>query len=125
MSLITNLSKKAAHAARKLLTLKQETKNYILLEMASSLRIEKDIILEANRKDIEQAREDNLSSAMIDRLLLNEERINAMADGIEKIATLSDPVGKQRTMGDQPNGLKINKMRVPLGVVCMIYECDS
>ncbi|NVK24820.1 MAG: glutamate-5-semialdehyde dehydrogenase [Gammaproteobacteria bacterium] len=122
MSLITNLSKQAAHAARKLLTLKEETKNYILLEMASSLRIEKDVILEANRKDIEQAREDNLASAMIDRLLLTDERIESMAAGIEKIATLSDPVGKQRQMQDQPNGLKINKMRVPLGVVCMIYE---
>ncbi|MEI5617601.1 gamma-glutamyl-phosphate reductase, partial [Streptomyces brasiliscabiei] len=61
-------------------------------------------------------------ASMIDRLTLNDERIEAMAEGIEVIVSLDDPVGQLRDITERPNGIKIRKMRVPLGVVCMIYE---
>ncbi|WP_448564045.1 glutamate-5-semialdehyde dehydrogenase [Thalassotalea ganghwensis] len=122
MKLIKEISEQAAQAARSLVELDESKKNYILLAMAGAIRAEKDDILAANKLDMEQATKDNLSSAMLDRLLLNDDRIQAMADGIEAIAMLPDPVGKLREIGEQPNGLKISKMRMPLGVVCMIYE---
>lgn len=122
MNLIKNLSQQASQAARTLLTLKEESKNTILRTMAASLREHCAPILAANHLDLNQARADNLPDAMLDRLMLNEERIEAMATGIETIATLPDPVGKLRDLGTQPNGLKISKMRMPLGVICMIFE---
>lgn len=122
MNLVTEISKQASLASRKLIELTEEKKNYILLVMASALREESSQILSANKIDMAQAKENNLSDAMLDRLLLTQERIEIMAEGIEAIAMLPDPVGKLRDLGEQPNGLKISKMRMPLGVVCMIYE---
>lgn len=122
MNLITDLSQQASLAARTLLALKEETKNTILRTMASNLREQAPAILAANFKDLAQAEADDLPSAMLDRLMLNDERIEAMAKGIETIAVLPDPVGQLRELGTQPNGLQISKMRMPLGVVCMIFE---
>ncbi|GAA5130860.1 glutamate-5-semialdehyde dehydrogenase [Thalassotalea piscium] len=122
MNLITEISKQAAQAARKLITLTEDKKNEILLAMASALRENSAKILAANELDMAHAKENKLSEAMLDRLLLTQERIDSMAEGIETIASLPDPVGKLREIGEQPNGLKISKMRMPLGVVCMIYE---
>ncbi|GHE76731.1 glutamate-5-semialdehyde dehydrogenase [Thalassotalea profundi] len=122
MSLITEISKQAAQAARTLINLTEDRKNQILLAMASALRNNSANILEANKNDMAQAKENNLPSAMLDRLLLTQDRIDDMAEGIEVIASLPDPVGKLREIGEQANGLKISKMRMPLGVVCMIYE---
>lgn len=122
MNLIANLSQQAAKASRSLLNIEEVQKNYILLCMATSLRNESDAILAANKLDIADAKTNNLSEAMTDRLLLNNERIEAMAEGLENIAALPDPVGNLREIAEQPNGLKISKMRMPLGVVCMIYE---
>lgn len=122
MNLIANLSQQAAKASRSLLNIEEVQKNYILLCMATSLRNESDAILAANKLDIADAKANNLSDAMTDRLLLNNERIEAMAEGLENIAALPDPVGNLREIAEQPNGLKISKMRMPLGVVCMIYE---
>ncbi|WP_371186522.1 glutamate-5-semialdehyde dehydrogenase [Thalassotalea maritima] len=122
MNLIEKLSAQAAKASKALLTLDEAKKNYILLAMACSVRSHKKVILDANKSDIEEAKKANLSAAMIDRLLLTEQRIDAMAEAIEKVATLPDPVGKLRDLGEQPNGLKVSKMRMPLGVICMIYE---
>ncbi|MGZ9899761.1 glutamate-5-semialdehyde dehydrogenase [Shewanella gaetbuli] len=122
MNLITQLSEQAANASRSLVNLESETKNRILIQMADKIRKAASLILEANKIDIQHAKENNLPAAMIDRLLLTDERIDIMAKGIEEIAVLADPVGMLREIGEQPNGLKISKMRMPLGVVCMIYE---
>lgn len=122
MNLMTTMSQQASQAARVLANLDTATKNNVLLMMAAELRKGSPAILDANKIDMDGAKQDNVASAMLDRLLLNEERIELMAKGIEDIVKLDDPVGTIRDIGEQPNGLKISKMRMPLGVVCMIYE---
>ena len=122
MSLITNIAEQAAKAAKILAVVDTETKNAILLEIALMLRANHESILVANRQDLQLANEMNLSEAMLDRLMLNSDRIEAMATGIEILVDLDDPVGIIRDFGVRPNGIKISKMRVPLGVICMIYE---
>lgn len=122
MSLITDISRQAAKAAHTLALLDTETKNQVLVEMAAALREQKAFIIKENESDLSAARDNNLAASMIDRLTLNDERIEAMAQGIEVIVSLDDPVGQLRDITERPNGIKIRKMRVPLGVVCMIYE---
>lgn len=122
MSIITSLSQEAAKAAKSLIRLGEEEKNNILREMANALRAQSSAILSANEQDMKSAHQDGLDDAMLDRLLLNEERIESMAEGIEVVASLPDPVGQTRDITTRPNGIKISKMRIPLGVVCMIYE---
>lgn len=122
MSIITQLSKRAAEAARTLVRLSEVQKNSILLQMAKKIRESKEAIMLANAHDMENAEQEGLDEAMLDRLLLNAERIDAMAEGIEVVASLPDPVGQTREITTRPNGIKISKMRIPLGVVCMIYE---
>lgn len=122
MSLIKDLSRKAAEAAQVLSVVDTAEKNAVLMEMAASLRAQALAIIEENAKDLVQAEKNNLAASMIDRLSLNQERIEAMAEGLETVATLADPVGIERDLGTRPNGLHIRKMRVPLGVVCMIFE---
>lgn len=122
MSLITALTQGAVKAAKTLAILDETVKNQVLLAMASALRQEKPQILAANQLDLADAKANELGKAMLDRLTLNDERIEAMAEGIEVIAELDDPVGQERVVSERPNGLQIRKMRVPLGVVCMIYE---
>jgi len=122
MSLITDISRQAAKAATTLALLDTETKNQVLTEMAQALRAQKAFIIKENESDLSAARDNNLAASMIDRLTLNDERIEAMAEGIEVIVSLDDPVGQLRDITERPNGIKIRKMRVPLGVVCMIYE---
>jgi len=122
MSLIKNLSQAAATAAHTLALLDEQVKNTILLDMARALRAHSDDIIKANLVDLANAKKAELGAAMMDRLTLTSERIESMAAGIETVASLPDPVGRIREIGQRPNGLKIQKMRVPLGVVCMIYE---
>ncbi|RZF91240.1 glutamate-5-semialdehyde dehydrogenase [Pseudoalteromonas sp. CO302Y] len=122
MSLITDISSQAAKAATQLALLDTATKNQVLTEMAQALRESKAFIIKENESDLAAARDNNLVASMIDRLTLNDERIEAMAEGIEVIVSLDDPVGQLREISERPNGIKISKMRVPLGVVCMIYE---
>ena len=122
MSLITDISRQAAKAANTLALLDTETKNQVLTEMAAALREQKAFIIQENESDLSAARNNNLPAAMVDRLTLNDERIESMAEGIEVIVSLDDPVGQLREITERPNGIKIRKMRVPLGVVCMIYE---
>ncbi|KAF7773949.1 glutamate-5-semialdehyde dehydrogenase [Pseudoalteromonas citrea] len=122
MGLITNLSNNAAKAAKILALLSTEKKNQVLKAMANALRAQTDVILRANQTDLANAQQNELSPAMIDRLTLTPTRVEDMAQGIEVIAELGDPVGLTRSLGTRPNGIEINKMRVPLGVVCMIYE---
>ncbi|MEQ5807610.1 glutamate-5-semialdehyde dehydrogenase [Alteromonas sp. NFXS44] len=122
MSLITTLAKNAKQAAQKLAVLDESTKNAVLKDMAAALRANTASIKQVNTEEVARAKENGLDAAMIDRLTLNDERIEAMAEGIEVIISLDDPVGQERVIGTRPNGIEIRKMRIPLGVVCMIYE---
>lgn len=122
MSIITELAQQAKEAAQVLSILDEAKKNAVLSDMAAAIRANKSAIVEVNEKEVARAKENNLDAAMIDRLILNDERIEAMAEGIEVIIGLDDPVGQERVIGTRPNGIEIKKMRIPLGVVCMIYE---
>jgi len=112
---------KAKEAAQVLSNVNDDTKNRGLLEISSSLRNNADNIIDANKKDIETSKR-NLSPSMIDRLKLDNERINSMATGLEEIARFEDPIGVITDSWDRPNGLKIMRVRVPLGVIGVIYE---
>jgi len=109
-------------ASRVAATLKGEVKRKLLKEMAKNLLKAKDSIIEANKKDLEYAKENNLSSALIDRLLLNDKRIEDMAKALEDIASLKDPVGRVIDGWVIDNGLRIEKVKVPIGVIGIIYE---
>ena len=112
-----------ARAASKSLALAPtEQKNRAITESATLLRSRKSEILAANAQDIEFGTNKGLSPAMIDRLLLDEARIEAIAAGLESIAVLPDPVGDELARWDRPNGLNISRVRVPLGVIGVIYE---
>jgi glutamate-5-semialdehyde dehydrogenase len=114
--------KSAKQAARKLATLSTATKNQALNNMADALEKECGIILSANTIDIENGKAKGLSGALVDRLLLTQDRIKAMADGLRQITTLADPIGEVLSTTIRPNGLEISKVRVPLGVIGIIYE---
>ena len=100
----------------------QDFKKKLLLDIAS--RIEKNAarLIAENRKDLAEAKASGLSSAMIDRLTLNEKRVKAMAEGVRAVARLKDPIGRVQARWARPNGLKLRKVTVPLGVILMIYE---
>lgn len=114
---------RAARAAAKALTQANATaKNTALTAAATELRQRRDELLAANRADVEQATQAGLSSSLLDRLTLNDQRIEAMARGIEDIVALADPIGSVIASWTRPNGLRIERVRVPLGVVGIIYE---
>ncbi|MDD5258753.1 MAG: glutamate-5-semialdehyde dehydrogenase [bacterium] len=112
----------AKRAAYALANISTEIKNKALLAMADALQAGKDDILFKNEIDVEAAKEAGLSAALIDRLSLTEARIAAMIKGLQEMAGLKDPVGEVLLSVERPNGLKINKVRVPLGVIGIIYE---
>lgn len=97
-------------------------KNAALLSAADNIRKNKDKILAANLKDTEKAKADGVKGAFLDRLILNDARVEAMASGIEEIAALPDPVGRELARWQRPNGLDIARVSVPLGVIGIIYE---
>lgn len=115
-------AKTAKEASRILARLSTEERNRALLAMADLLEKERQYIKEANEKDMKYGREKGLSSALLDRLLLDDKRINSMAQGLREVAALPDPLGEVVKMWRRPNGLEIGKLRVPLGVVAIIYE---
>ncbi|NVK12045.1 MAG: glutamate-5-semialdehyde dehydrogenase [Gammaproteobacteria bacterium] len=117
-----HISEQAKFAARTLRTLTTEQKNTVLKAIAERLSSASDQIIEANSKDLNTAKSQNLSAAMIDRLRLNEERIKSMADSLREVADLNDPVGVQRSLGLQQSGIEVLKKRIPIGVILMIYE---
>lgn len=114
--------RRAKEAARKLAVASTGDKNRALHAMAERLLDQQDRILAANAVDMEGGREKGLSKALLDRLLLTEKRIQDMAQGLREVAALPDPVGEISEMVTRSNGLQIGRMRVPLGVVGMIYE---
>lgn len=118
-----NIKGKAAKkASYKLATLSTEIKNRALLAMATALRTETAFLLAENAKDLAQGEANGMNKGLLDRLALNESRIDAMAEGIAQIAALPDPIGEMLYQTKRPNGLKIGKVRVPLGVIGIIYE---
>jgi glutamate-5-semialdehyde dehydrogenase len=119
---ITAMGKNARQAAYGLATLSSEQKNAILRAMAKELRAQAAVIVAANTQDLTHAQEKGLSSAMIDRLRLDEARIEAIASGIDQVATLHDPCGEILTEVKRPNGMHIRQVRVPIGVIGIIYE---
>ena len=119
---ILELGRRAKTAARELGRLSSDRKNAGLLAMADALGVHREAILAANAQDVDAARAAGLSSAMLDRLRLDEKRLAAMADGVRAVAALDDPVGETIRAWTRPNSLAINKVRVPIGVVGIIYE---
>lgn len=116
------LAKAAKEASRALALAPDAKKNEALKEAAAALRADAATIIKANQKDVELGKQNGLAPAMVDRLELNEKRIEAMAKGLEDIAALPDPVGKVLTSWKRPNGLNISRVSVPLGVIGVIYE---
>jgi len=112
----------ARTAARDLATAPGSAKNAALHAMATNIRTARDRILAANEKDLGTARAANRPDAFIDRLTLTNDRIDAMAGGLEAIADLPDPVGRVDTSWERPNGLRIERVQVPIGVIGIIYE---
>ncbi len=112
----------AREAARELALASTATKNAALEAMAAKIEAKAEAILEANRNDVEAARGKGRDAAFIDRLMLNEARVAAMGRGLREIAALPDPVGDVIASWTRPNGLQISRVRVPLGVIGIIYE---
>ncbi len=121
-SMMDDLGARARNAASALALASTQAKNKALLEAAKSLRARSQEILVANEKDVAFGKDKGLSAAMIDRLQLDGERIEGIAAGLEAIADLDDPVGDEMTRWSRPNGLDIARVRVPLGVIGVIYE---
>src|SRR5689334_13068665 len=119
---MTQLAKEAKAASRELAKLSASEKNSCLLAMADALEQNGAAIKTANALDMETAAKMGLSSAMLDRLKLDDRRIDAMAKGLREVAALPDPVGKILDERVRPNGLKLQKISTPIGVVVIIYE---
>ena len=119
---IYDLGKRARAASKQLAQLSSAQKNAGLLAMADELLASQEVLLAANAQDVERSTAEGLSGAMIDRLTLTPARIVAMAEGIRTVAALPDPVGQTITQWTRPNGIQISKVRVPIGVVGIIFE---
>ena len=121
-TLILDFGRRARAASRQLARLSAAQKNAGLLAMADEILAAQPGILTANARDVEQGKANGLSGAMLDRLTLNEKRLAVMAEGIREVAALPDPVGEVIRDWTRPNGLRITKVRVPIGVIGIIYE---
>jgi len=119
---MTDMAANAKVASRDVAQLTTTQKNQLLTAMAAEIELQSPFIIEENKKDIEGGREKGLSEAMLDRLLLTPQRIVDIADAIREIVTLADPVGNISQLSLRPNGMQVGKMRIPLGVISMIYE---
>jgi len=122
MSMIEDMAKKAKLASRRLRRLERAQKDAALRLMAARLIERQADIIQENKKDLSKAREAGLSPSMIDRLALDETVIQGMANGLEEVAALPDPVGEVTETWERPNGLLVKKVRIPLGVIGFIYE---
>ncbi len=122
MSTVAELADRAKVASRPLARLSTKKKNALLLAVAEQLEAREKEILQANQGDVQTAKETGLSGALLDRLELNPKRFAEMVEGVKKVAALPDPVGEVLRKWKQPNGLEISKIRVPLGLIGIIYE---
>jgi glutamate-5-semialdehyde dehydrogenase len=120
--MMAELGRKARSAASGLAGASTASKNQALKAMAAEINTKESVIIVANAKDVASAKADNRPDAFIDRLVLNEDRIAAMAAGLMEIADLADPVGATIASWKRPNGLEITRIRVPIGVIGIIYE---
>ncbi len=121
-SSIIEIARNAKTASFKVAKLTTEEKDKVLKAIAKNLDRKRDFIKQENMKDLEKAEKDGLSSAMIDRLTLSDKVIDSMIKGVEDIISLPDPIGEVTKMWKRPNGLLVGKKRIPLGVICMIFE---
>lgn len=121
-SYMTELGKQARAAARLIATANSDTKNAALLAIARAIDSHRNDLLAANARDMENGRANGLDAALLDRLELNEARIDAMIEGLKQVAELPDPTGVISDRQVRPSGIELAKMRVPLGVVGIIYE---
>ncbi|MBO1026304.1 glutamate-5-semialdehyde dehydrogenase [Ochrobactrum sp. SD129] len=121
-AIMAEVGRKARQAAAPLSIASPQQKNKALLAAADSILASKDTILEANKLDLANAAESGMAASFVDRLTLDDNRIQAIADGIRAIAELNDPVGEVIAEWDRPNGLHIERVRTPLGVIGVIYE---
>jgi len=119
---VAEIAKNAKKAATALARLSSDAKDSALLDMAEALTRQTGLLMRENAKDLEKATQMGLSAAMIDRLVLNESTIEGIAKGLKEVAGLPDPVGKVTSMWRRPNGLLVGRMRIPLGVIGIIYE---
>ena len=119
---VIEIAKNARKAAVVLAHVSMDVKNRALLCMADELIRQSDFLIRENLKDLDQARDKGLSAAMMDRLKLDEKTIMTIAQGLREVASLPDPVGKVTSMWRRPNGLLVGRMRIPLGVIGIIYE---
>ena len=119
---LNRIGEEACRAETVLRNLDSERKNRALHDTAEAFLCHMDRILEANRTDVEAAKANGMPQGLVDRLLLTEDRVRVMAEGIHQVALLEDPIGEVLGMKKRPNGLMIGQKRVPLGVVGMIYE---
>lgn len=122
MGYIDELGQKAVQAKRRIASASTGEKNAVLIKIAQILRENTDFILEENEKDIADARQNGITETMVDRLRLTEERIEGIADACLQLVNLEDPVGEVLEGSVRPNGMRITKVRVPLGVAGIIYE---
>lgn len=122
MSDIRTLALQCRDAAQQLGLLSSSARSALLNSMANALETDAGSILAANARDLQAAREKGVGSAMLDRLALNPERLRGVADALREVAALPDPVGEITRDYDRPNGIRVQKVRVPLGVIAMIYE---
>ena len=120
--LIVDIAVRAKRASQTIVSLSTDNKNKVLLKMAELIELRRDFIKQENAKDLEIGRSKKLSESMLDRLELSDSVIDAMISGIEQVAALPDPVGGIASITSRPNGLKVGRMCIPLGVICMIYE---
>ena len=121
-NLLTDIASKSKAASAELSRASSGSKDDALNKMAQELIEKADYIIAENQKDIEEAKSKGLSSAMIDRLTLTPERLEKVAQGLREVRALTDPVGEVLRMWTRPNGLKVGRMRIPLGVIGIIYE---
>jgi glutamate-5-semialdehyde dehydrogenase len=119
---VLNKAKEAKEGAKALAKSSSKKKNIILLKMAEALIEKAKVLISENKKDIQFAEKKGLSKALIDRLTLNEKRIDEMSQGLIEVTALPDPVGEITKMWQRPNGMTVGRMRVPIGVIGIIYE---
>ena len=122
MDLVRDLTSRARAAADLVAELPSDVKDAALRRAADRLERGTELLLAENARDLETARENGLAEALIDRLTLTKERVGAIAEGLRQVAALPDPVGEVTSMWNRPSGLQVGRMRIPLGVIMVIYE---
>src|SRR5688572_21691038 len=119
---MTQVGQRARHASKAMAKADTSSKNRALSLIAAAIRRDAELLRTANRKDLDAARANGLAPAMLDRLTLSDQAIATMAEGLEQVVALADPIGEISNMKYRPTGIQVGQMRVPLGVIGIIYE---